>query len=109
MKDQSRKLRSYQWDLDTVVLDNSLSPQTFFTFPLEDKLILTYQDTPYNNYIDFCYHVLNWQIRDVEFDIAEFESIELEDNEHVNGNVPFKIYRNVKFQLASVAMYERPA
>jgi hypothetical protein len=98
-------LVSYQWNLAeisfTKLKDHYNNHIRYLNFPLEDSLDITFEYTD-NVFMKETWLVLNWQTKGLPFDIIDFINIEYDIY-----NSPHRIYRNMRFGLASVQCYHQ--
>lgn len=105
-------LRSFQWCLDVVEYGpTAFSPgHRYVSFPLIDKLIVTYlvkMNNKTNDAMEFqeTWEVFNWQLKGFAFDIIDFMHISMNQTGIIPGqpNDIHKIYKGMKFKLCSIS------
>lgn len=96
------KLKSYRFELDEIVFEKC----HVANFPLEDKLIVTYDTYPLT--IEETYLCFNWQYRGISFDIQEFLDLEWvgDIGTRSERSLLHKLYRDHRFYLNNTALYE---
>ncbi len=108
--EKHNRLISYRWDLAEISFDHPQDTEycRFVKFPLEDHLVLNYRSKSAHDsdiIVGVTFHVLNWQLKGYPFDVVDF--INTKYTEFTGEGWPLmKIYRNMKFYIASVSMVE---